>query len=225
VSRPDADPNAYLQAVEWFRQRVPLEEGEFLRVVQGAHEKAFTVAGVAQLDLVTQVWEAVDDALAKGTTLAEFRMTIEDRLTAAWGKSQPYRVETILRTNVQHAYSRGRWEQQNDPDVKAMRPFLEFSAVMDGRTSEICRPIDGTILSADDPFWKTHVPPLHHSCRSTTISLTEAQAKTRGVTPTPPTATPAEGFGAAPGENDWHPDLRKYPAELGAVAAGRLAMR
>lgn len=225
MARPPADPNKYSLAVEWFRSRLPLAPDEFLRIVGGAHERAFTVAGVAQLDLVSQVWEAVDDAIAKGTTLEDFRDAIEEKLTAAWGGEQPYRVETIFRTNVQHAYSRGRWEQQSDPEVKAIRPFWEFSAVMDTRTTPICRPLDGTVLSADDAFWKSHNPPLHHACRSTVISLTEEQAKERGLTPTPPSAAPAEGFGAAPGEDDWHPDLTKYPHELAAVAQAKIAAR
>jgi SPP1 gp7 family putative phage head morphogenesis protein len=223
--RPAADPDSYLEAVAWFRARVPTAEGEFLAMVERSHEKAFMVAGVAQLDLVTQVWEAVDDAIAKGTTLDDFRASVGDKLTAAWGKAQPYRVETILRTNVQGAYSAGRWAQQADPEVVELRPFWEFSATMDSRTSEICRPLDGTILKADDPFWKSHNPPLHHACRSTVISLTRKQAEARGVAAAAPSSAPADGFGGAPGVDEWRPDLSKYPFELGAVAAAKMAQR
>lgn len=225
MTRPSSDPSEYLPSVRWFRQRLAMTGEDFKRVVKGNHERAFTVAGVAQLDLVTQVWEALDTAMVKGETLEDFRKAVEEKLTAAWGAKDSYRVETIFRTNLQHAYSRGRWEQQNDPAVKAVRPYWEFSAVMDLRTSEICRPLNGTVRPADDGFWSWHNPPLHHSCRSTIISLTEEQAKARGITPEPPDSTPADGFGGAPGEDDWHPDLSKYPHELAAVAGVKLAAR
>jgi hypothetical protein len=106
-----------------------------------------------------------------------------------------------------------------------LRPFWEFSATMDSRTSEICRPLDGTILKADDPFWKSHNPPLHHACRSTVISLTRKQAEARGVAAAAPSSAPADGFGGAPGVDEWRPDLSKYPFELGAVAAAKMAQR
>jgi SPP1 gp7 family putative phage head morphogenesis protein len=222
MARPAADPGAYPQALDWFRQRVPLADVEFDKLGGDAHERAFKVAGVAQLDLATQVWEAVDAAIAKGTTLADFQDAIGEKLAEAWGgERRPYRVETILRTNLQHSYSRGRWEQQSDPVVKQFRPFWEFSAVMDLRTTSICQECNGVVRPADDPFWRSRNPPLHHQCRSTVISLTEEQAQARGVTPTPPDATPADGFGQAPGADDWHPDLSKYPHELAAVAGAK----
>lgn len=214
--RPPADPKAYQEAVDWHRQRVPMTDAEFEAMQVASHERAFRVAGVAQLDMVNHVWSAIDKALAGGATLDEFREEVEASLTSAWGGESPRRVEVIFRTNLQHAYSRGRWEQQTDPVVKDLRPFWEFSAILDLGTTEVCRATHGTVLPADDPLWQSHNPPLHHQCRSTIVNLTPEQAKAKGITPTPPTTPAASGFGAAPGADDWHPDLTKYPPELAA---------
>ena len=92
-----------------------------------------------------------------------------------------------------------------------------YDAVLDGRTSEICKSSDGTTLAADDPFWETYTPPLHHRCLSGIISLTEAQAAERGLTKTPPKAPAASGFGLAPDTGEWEPDLKKYLPELQAA--------
>jgi SPP1 gp7 family putative phage head morphogenesis protein len=221
--RPPPDPLAFHEAVGWFRQRVPMSEDDFDAVVDRSYEHAVKVAGVNQLQVVTSVWEALDEAIAQGETLDSFANRVEADLTAEWGEARPWRLETIYRTNLQHAYSRGRWEQQTDPAVQALRPFWEFSAIMDSRTSPVCRPLDGTILAADHPFWQTHNPPLHHNCRSTVISLTEEQAKERGITPEPPGAAPAAGFGSAPGDDAWRPDLSTYPRELTEIALQKLA--
>jgi SPP1 gp7 family putative phage head morphogenesis protein len=46
-------------------------------------------------------------------------------------------------------------------------PYLEFDAVIDGQTTELCRSLNGTVLPIDHPFWKTYYPPNHFFCRST----------------------------------------------------------
>jgi SPP1 gp7 family putative phage head morphogenesis protein len=50
-------------------------------------------------------------------------------------------------------------------------PLLKFDAVIDNRTSEICRPLDGIILPIDHLFWKRFYPPNHYGCRSTVQQL------------------------------------------------------
>ncbi len=214
--RPPAHPDAFAEAVAWFRAKLILTDDEFDALEEASYHRAFTIAGVAQLDMVTQVWEAIDRAVAQGETLSDFQDAVGDKLTAAWGKEQPWRLETIFRTNVQQAYSDGRWEQMEHPAVKEARPYRKYSAVMDSRTSPICAPLDGTVLPADDPFWSSHNPPLHFNCRSHVVTLSEEEAKSEGVAQEAPSIAPADGFGDAP-QGEWvasEPDLDGYPQPL-----------
>lgn len=50
-------------------------------------------------------------------------------------------------------------------------PLLQFEAVLDARTTEICRPLHGTTLPINHPFWKRFYPPNHFNCRSTVRQL------------------------------------------------------
>jgi len=50
-------------------------------------------------------------------------------------------------------------------------PMLQYDAVIDGRTSEICRPLDGITLPVDDIFWKQYSPLNHFNCRCQLIRL------------------------------------------------------
>ena len=58
-------------------------------------------------------------------------------------------------------------------------PLLEFDAVIDGRTSDLCRSLNKTTLPIDDPFWNTYYPPNHFNCRSTVWQLQKGK-----ITPT-----------------------------------------
>ena len=193
---------------------------EYRALEDRARRKAFTVAGVMDLDLLNDTFKALDKAVAQGTTFETFVKEVGPRLEATWGKADSSRLETIFSTNVLSAYSAGRWRQLTDPDVLAERPYHMFDAVLDGRTSEVCKHLDGTIRPANDPFWQTATPPLHHRCRSGIISLTEDEAKTRGVTDKPPKPLPASGFGKPPSADEWKPELSKYPPELQAAYEG-----
>ena len=204
--RPPADPAAFEEAVRWFRARVPMTDDDFQALEDRSYHHAFRVAGLAQLDLVTQVWEALDRAIAQGESLDSFRAAVGDKLASAWGRDMPWRVETIFRTNAQTVYSDARWEQQQHPAVKAARPYKRFDAVMDDRTTDICAAFDGTVLPEDDPFWSRSLPPLHFGCRSHVVTLSEREARAEGIDDEPPPGTPMDGFGQAP-------ELREYPAE------------
>lgn len=208
------------EAIEWFREKTPLTEDAYEALSDRAKRKAFSVAGVAQLDLVADVMRSIDDALQEGTSLEDWKKAIGPSLTKAWGgsvASPGWRLETIFRTNVQHAYAAGRYAQATDPDVLAARPFWQFDAIIDGRTSKICEDADGTVLPADSEWWGAHHPPCHFACRSQVITLTAAQAKKAGGVTEKPTKTKAQGgFGLLPSRDEWEPVSGDYPAGLWA---------
>lgn len=213
--RPKPRVGAFKEAVSYFRSRIPRRAQDIDRLTEQNQETAFTLAGVTQLDLVTQVWTALDKAIAKGTDFSDFKQEVSASLTEAWGVEQPYRVETIFRTNVQSAYNAGRWEQMQDPDVIEIRPFSRFLAILDSRTTVlICRPIADTVLPQDNPWWRSHWPPLHHSCRSTVLPLTDEQATEVGRTRRALPVQPTEGFGMTPDQRGYVPDISDSPAQL-----------
>lgn len=213
-----ADPVDFDEAIAWFKKRVAVSKSDYRRMSAAAKRKAFTVANLAQLDLVHHAWKAIDDAVKKGTSLDDFKKSIGDDLKKAWGSKvadPPWRLETIFRTNVQMAYGAGRFKQATHPDVLGDRPVWMFDAILDGRTSSICKACDGTKRPANDAWWQTHTPPLHHNCRSSFIALTVAQAGK--VTTSPPDQEPDGGFGVTPSDDEWEPDTKDYPKQLSFV--------
>lgn len=210
-----ADPERFDEAEAWFDSRFPITEElkEALGVYAG--ERAWLLAGVAELDVVLEVFESISAAIKEATPLDEWKADIRKRIGERWGSKTSARLDTIFRTNVQKAYGRGRYLQMADPDVVAVRPYWMFDAILDGRTSAQCSARNKTILRQQDPWWDSNYPPIHFSCRSSVRSLTAEQAKKRGISPrAPDTDDPAEGFGNAPTADEWKPDPDKYPAEL-----------
>lgn len=206
---PPADPDRFEEAIRAFRARVPIPDDEFAALVDGEEQKSIRIAGLTQARAVQEVINALDRAIADGTTLEDFQADVGGMLAEAWGGEDAPRVETLFRTNVMQAYNDGRAEVFADPEVRKSRPYLRFDAVGDSRMSEICEALDGKVLPADDPFWRTHSPPLHPNCRSILTPLTDEEAADEGITRGKPDvgdAAPAEGFGKTVDNDNWEPD-------------------
>lgn len=209
---PSDDPAQFDQAVDAFNARIPMTRAEWDTLAEAEQEFAFTVSRVAQADLVTTVYDKLAAAVRDGTTFEDFQDQVGDQLIQAWGGDIPGRLQTIFRTNVQTAYNAGRFQQMNDPDVKEARPFWQFDGIADSRQSEICADCDGVILPADDAWWTTHHPPLHHQCRSKVSPLDPDEAGERGISDSGPTTKADPGFGRAPTVGtSWKPEVDVYP--------------
>lgn len=213
------DPPSLLTALDamldFLREKVVMPAEEFYQLEASSRARAFTVSGVADLDLVTDVWEAIDQAVVNGETLEDFRDRVGDQLEEAWGGENPWRLETIFRTNMQTAYSAGR--QVQNKQVRETHPYIRYDVVEDDRTSDICDALVGVVVRADSEFAATHHTPLHHGCRTDEVAITAEEAHELGITDDDdaPEVEPDEGFGAS--LEDWEPDLSSRPADLANI--------
>lgn len=57
-------------------------------------------------------------------------------------------------------------EWVNIEQNKDVYPFLEFEAILDSQTTDLCRRLHGTLLPWDHPFWKIYYPPNHFNERA-----------------------------------------------------------
>lgn len=218
-NQADALQLLFAEALAFFQSKDVVTPEEWDALDDQAKRRSFSVAGVAKVNVLKTAWEGVERAIAKGESFDDFKKTIGPQLERSWGGSVAapnWRVETIFRNNVQQAYSVGRYKVTTDPVVLAVRPYRMFDAVMDSRTSAVCSACDGTVLPADDPWWKGHLPPCHHACRSGFISLDKEQAQEMGITKKLPDVAAGEGFGDLPNLDPVSPSAG-VPAPLANV--------
>ncbi len=111
-----------------------------------------------QLRQLSQALIGDDGKLRNYRSFKEAAMLINDT-----HKNQYLKAEYNLA--VAGGQMASKWVQIKENE--ATLPMLEFDAVMDRRTSDICRPLNGTVLPVSDPFWSMYYPPNHFGCRST----------------------------------------------------------
>lgn len=218
----------FVEQIAFFRRKLDLPTESWTDIWQAAHDHAFVVAGANRVDLVQDFRQAVDRAIANGTTLAQFRKDF-DTIVAKYGWSynggRNWRSRVIYETNLRSSYAAGRYAQLQS--LKKTLPYWRYrhsDAVMHPRPMHLAW--NGLVLSADDPWWHTHFPPNGWGCQCTVEGVDEIdladlgksgpdtappidmESVTVGITgPSPRTVeTPAgvdPGFGYAPGKSAW----------------------
>jgi SPP1 gp7 family putative phage head morphogenesis protein len=219
-------PRKAKDALSWFTAQIPFTREERDALEEKARRRAFFVSNVAQLRLVADVHKAITKAIAKGTTLQDFKKAVGKKLEREWGEERPAVVETIFRTNIQMAYNAGRLEQFDDPVVKRLRPYRGWAVILDARTTEfICRPLATVVVPADSAFAQSHNPPLHFRCRTGVMALSEedaAAALGKGSHVLPELKVPP-GFGGDPRDVVQAPaDVMNEPAPLRRIMSHKL---
>lgn len=82
-----------------------------------------------------------------------------------------YGIANGLSGGMVRAYESGRARGWRMPAISEKLWGLHYSAVLDDRTTKICRGLDGTTLPKENEFWRTYTPPLHWNCRSCVIEV------------------------------------------------------
>lgn len=120
------------------------------------HGKVFAVAGATSVDLVRDIQQAVVDAKANGSTIADFRKdwdTIVQRHGWTYNGKRGWRTRVVFDANMRSATMAGRWAQlQANAD---RRPFLQYRTAGDARVRPQHRQWNGRIHPITDAFWTT----------------------------------------------------------------------
>jgi len=151
--------------------------------------KREVLSGVKYSKSLSDVKKAVYEALAsKGILSSE---TIEGLLPGSDLAKADYMLSTIIRTATFEAINEARFNYFTDDEVKGFVQAFEYSAILDSRTTEICRQLDNDIHSVDWPGWDQYRPPNHYNCRSLLVPITIVDEWTESKEPN---VTPQEGF-------------------------------
>lgn len=174
----------FQEAIDDFLARGIVTPEQFRQMDAAARTRAFTAAGFATDTLREQAYEAVLAALRDGTTLREFAAQLRSgEASLGVTPADPAYVETVFRTNVATAYGAGRIQQMQAPAVLQARPFVEYRAIIDPRTTNVCRYLNGLIFDRrTDPGWDRFAPPNHYNCRSTIAVLSTRNVDQSRVT-------------------------------------------
>lgn len=83
-----------------------------------------------------------------------------------------HRLENIVRTESTQAFNQGRLVEARRPGIAESMRGMEYSAIIDARTTEVCEKLDGRVFKMNDPQLDNLRPPNHFMCRSILVPVT-----------------------------------------------------
>lgn len=133
------------------------------------------------------------EAVRETETDASVMRTLND----LWGVSEPQTaayLDTLSRTNLFEAMNEARYAEFTDPELGGFVVALQYSAILDDRTTDICQALNGKTWTEDSDVWDQYRPPNHYNCRSVLVPVTELDGWDGQESP-PPSVQPQQGFG------------------------------
>lgn len=179
-------------AIRYLEQKFPKASWAYTDLLDNAHDRAFVVAKMVDVDLATTVQRSIINAMQEGKGYKAWAKDIDKVLAkSGWYDGQinvdaqgnakkvvtggQHRLETIYRTNVAAAYEAGRQQVIfNDRDDDPFG-YVMYSAIMDNRTRPTHKALHGKVMEKSDPAWSSISPPNGYNCRCTIVELTQGQ--------------------------------------------------
>lgn len=132
------------------------------------NSRSFTLSGDTFAGIEKQASTILYNAIKSSWTLAD-TLTAFDDFTAS--NTLPH-LATAIRTITFEAINEARYDFFSSPEMATYIEALEYSAIIDGKTTEICQELDGRTWAVDDAMWDKYTPPNHFNCRSLLIAVT-----------------------------------------------------
>lgn len=161
-----------------------------------AHSRAFTVAKVARIDVLQDIRKSLITALETGQSFEKWKdnltPTLQDK--GWWGKKvvknpegkdqevqlgSPRRLRTIYDTNMQSAFSAGRYKAMlASTDT---RPYWEWRHITIKNPRKQHLALDGCIFRFDDGFWSVAYPPSEWGCKCRVIARSASEVEGKDI--------------------------------------------
>jgi uncharacterized protein with gpF-like domain len=206
---PDFIPKA---ATAYIKNKKLTPAFSYKDVWKEEHAVGFTVAKALQLDVLTDLHNAVINAVEHGQSFDTFKKNIKPLLQQKgwWGKKEMIdpltgaavnaqlgsdrRLKTIFRVNTRSAYQKGQYERAME---SVIHPYFMYRIGPSANHREDHVAWDGLILPKTDPFWDSHFPPNGWGCKCYTRAVTETKKKEyeQGGIPTAPCVDGTSGGG------------------------------
>lgn len=184
-----------IEAEKAFNNKTLITSADFAHFKAYQHALAFTVAGLADQDLLADIHKAVKSAIDNGTTFNDFKKQLLPYLTDKGWLSPTLtddkqtdkallkehkstlnrRLKTIYHTNQHTAYAAGRWERIQR--TKEHLPYLQYMPSVSANLRDDHKQFYGLIATVDDPIWQSIYPPNGFGCKCWVRQLTKTKAQ------------------------------------------------
>lgn len=132
------------------------------------------IAGITDDTTLNSIKSELKESMKRGENL---RNTMDHVNGAVNGALSTNRLENIARTESMKFYNAGRVQRYSDPGLDDFVQALQYDAITDARTTDICNELDGKIIDINDRATiAKFTPPNHYMCRATWMPISKYES-------------------------------------------------
>lgn len=190
------------QNIEFLKAKKPKLSFNYDEIMHEAHLKAFSIAKVTKLDLLSEIQDSLIKAQSEGKSFETWKKEIKPTLAKkGWlGRVEVVnektgeiktinvnhtRLQRIYNTNMRTANAQGRAKAQYALEGEI---YLRYIALQDGLTRPSHLRMHGITLKREDKFWERNYPPNGWNCRCVVRAYSKSECERQGfeISKTPP---------------------------------------
>jgi SPP1 gp7 family putative phage head morphogenesis protein len=117
-----------------------------------------------------EVPKLLSSSMLSGQGVMKTSRILRDRMDVGF-----FDAKRLVATETNYMHGQGELQSYIDDGIGQ----YEYVAILDSRTSDICRSLDGEIFNTEDAQVGENYPPMHVFCRSTTVAYFEGTTLSR----------------------------------------------
>ncbi len=174
------------EAISYLENRIALPSERWNDYKDSEANAAFWSAGAVDATLVSDLQKSVTRAIQNGTPYdsPEFAAQIAS-FSEQYGwdikGGADWRARLILTQNLRQSYAAGRHDQQYDPDVMKLQPYLQYNHSDSRNPRPDHLALDGKVFLKTDPIVQSIYGPRGFGCACYMTSLSQRQLDKRGL--------------------------------------------
>jgi SPP1 gp7 family putative phage head morphogenesis protein len=132
---------------------------------------AYEIGVITETTTLNRIRKTLENSLDEGLSPKD---TMEAVRNSAGTWMSDFHAQTIARTETAKMYNAGRIARWTDPEQNGFVEALQYDAIVDTRTTELCEHLDGRIVAiTNGATIAKFTPPNHFQCRATWIPVTK----------------------------------------------------
>lgn len=171
--------NPPLENIAFLMSKKPELHFDYDEIKFEAHQRAFTIAKITQIDLLSDIQTSLENAFVEGQSFEKWKKELKPTLQKhGWlgkvvvqnpnTKEQKEifvgasRLKKIFYTNARTAYAQS---EARAGYKLPLSEYIRYVAILDNRTRHTHAQMHGKTLHRNDKFWEKNYPPNGWNCR------------------------------------------------------------
>lgn len=171
--------NPPLENIAFLMSKKPELHFDYDEIKFEAHQRAFTIAKITQIDLLSDIQTSLENAFVEGQSFEKWKKELKPTLQKhGWlgkvvvqnpsTKEQKEifvgasRLKKIFYTNARTAYAQS---EARAGYKLPLSEYIRYVAILDNRTRHTHAQMHGKIAHRKDKFWEKNYPPNGYNCR------------------------------------------------------------